>query len=142
MSPTKQKPDTARPLEPVRDGSRPEIVEVEVERLGVKPTRREVVRERVVSLFKPILLGAMVDLGDVITPPMFAPIVLPVGLFVGYLFARVLDAPPTWRLLIAGLVGVYWIVPFTSPIPVAAATAAIVYIFRPDVMERDPILGP
>ncbi|QDV08654.1 hypothetical protein Poly30_42070 [Planctomycetes bacterium Poly30] len=117
-----------------------EVIEVEVERLGVQPSRIEVIQTRAVSVLKPIMLGGLVDLCDILSMPALAPIFLPLGMVVGYIFARWLDAPPTWRVIIAALVGVYWVVPFTSPIPVAAATAAFVYIFKPDVMRRDPIL--
>lgn len=117
-----------------------EVVEVEVERLGVQPTRRDVIQSRVMGVVKPVVLGALVDLCDVLSITALAPIFLPFGMVVGYIFAKWLDAPPTWRVMIAALVGVYWVVPFTSPIPLASATAAFVYIFKPDVMRRDPIL--
>ncbi|MFT5734646.1 MAG: hypothetical protein ACJA0P_001350 [Planctomycetota bacterium] len=117
-----------------------EVVEVEVERLGVEPTRLEAMQERAASVLKPIMLGGLVDVCDILTSSALAPIFMPLGMVVGYIFAKWLDAPPTWRVVIAVMVGVYWIVPFTSPIPVAAATAAFVYVFKPEVMRRDPIL--
>ena len=121
-------------LEPQR-----EVLEVEVERLGVRPSRWEVIRGRFVNVLKPVVLGGLVDFGDLITSPILAPVFLPLGMLVGYLFAKWLEAPPTWRLCIAAMVGVYWIVPFTSPVPVAALTAGFVTIFRPDVMKHDPL---
>ena len=118
---------------------RQEVLEVEVERLGVRPSRMEVIRGRAANVIKPVILGGLVDFGDLITSPILAPIFLPLGMLVGYLFAKWLEAPPTWRFYIAALVGVYWIVPFTSPVPIAALTAGFVAIFKPDVMKHDPL---
>ncbi len=129
MKLTKHNPDTDQPLV--------EVVEVEVERLGVMPTRREVLMKRTVGVLKPVVLGLLVDAGDLISG---GPFFLPIGVVVGYLFARWLDAPPTWCVVIAGVVGVYWMTPFTNFMPLAAPIAAFVYIFKPEMMERDPIL--
>lgn len=123
-------------------GPQREVLEVEVERLGVRPSWVEVIRGRIVGVLKPVVLGGLVDFGDLLTvSPILAPIALPVGVLVGYMFAKWLDVPPTWRFLIAGLVGVYWIVPFTSPVPIAALIAGFVAIFKPDVMKHDPLSG-
>lgn len=120
----------------------PEVLEVEVERLGVRPSRVDVIKRRAINLLMPVGLGALVDLGDLVTSPILAPIFLPLGMLVGYLFARWLDVPPTWRFCIAAMVGVYWIVPFTSPVPLAAVTAGFVAIFRPSAMSGDPLSEP
>ena len=122
------------------DQSSREVIEVEVERLGVQPTRRELASKRFMEILKPVALGAMVDLCDLFTFAPFSPFFLVLGMIVGYLFAKWLDAPPTWRIVISGIVGVYWVIPLTGPIPLAAAIAAFVYIFKPEVMRRDPIL--
>ena len=117
----------------------PEVLEVEVERLGVRPSWIEVIRGRVMNVLKPVILGGLIDAVDVISSPLLAAFFLPLGLVVGYLFAKWLDVPPTWRLGISALVGIYWIVPFTSPVPLAAVIAGFVAIFKPDVMSHDPI---
>lgn len=128
-----------RKIEPSDPEPSREVLEVEVERLGVRPSRAEVIRGRAVKYFMPVILGGLVDFGDLITAsPILAPIALPVGMAVGYFFGRWLEAPPSWRFVIGALVGVYWIVPFTSPIPVAALTAGFVTIFKPDMMQREP----
>ena len=99
-------------------GRSPEVLEVEVERLGVRPSRLDVIKSRAVKVLMPVLLGGLVDFGDLITSPILAPIFLPLGMLVGYLFAKWLDAPPTWRFCIAALVGVYWVcLLYTSPSP-------------------------
>ena len=77
-----------------------------MERLGVRPSRLDVIKSRAVKVLMPVLLGGLVDFGDLITSPILAPIFLPLGMLVGYLFAKWLDAPPTWRCLL-----------YTSPSP-------------------------
>ncbi|MEM1450129.1 MAG: hypothetical protein AAF957_12835 [Planctomycetota bacterium] len=118
----------------------PEVIEVEVERLGVHPTRGQRLRRRVIDTLVPILVAVAIDTGDLGLGlvPIGRPLALPVGLLAGYVFSGYLRVAPTWRVILTCVIGLYFALPFTGPIPLATILAACVQLFDPDRFKREP----
>lgn len=142
----------ARVRTPQPSPGRPEIVEVDVERIGSPPGATETdgaahgwprrsrpgFLSRVWDAVSPVLLGILIDLGDALTPLFTVPFSIPVGMFVGYMISGLLRVPPTWRMVITAASGFYWAVPFTEAVPLATAILVVVQIVRPDGVRDEP----
>ncbi|MEM9379804.1 MAG: hypothetical protein AAGB93_07615 [Planctomycetota bacterium] len=128
----------SNPQEPPH--SDPEVIEVEVERLGVPPTRGQKIRRRLFDTLVPIVVAVAIDTGDLGLGlvPIGRPLALPVGLLAGYVFSGYLRVAPTWRVILTCVVGLYFALPFTGPIPLATILAAGVQLFDPDRFKREP----
>ena len=107
-----------------------EVVEIEdVERLD--GPRRDDPRDREPTSWQrrawrvaaPTVLGMLIDAGDVVMP-FFLPL-FPVGCLLGFLWSGYLDVPPTWRLTITVLTGLYLIAPFTAMVPAATVMSTV-----------------
>ena len=138
----------ARVRTPKPNPDRPEIVEVEVERISA-PSEVERASQRahppraglfsrVWNALAPVVLGMLIDAGDVATPFITFPFSILAGMVAGYLFSGFLRVPPTWRMVITGLTGVYWAAPFTGAVPLATATMLVVQIVRPEGLKDEP----
>lgn len=134
---TTRRPLSRAPAAPVRHRHGRDVIEIEeVERLGVRPTRSEVVRKRAWNILLPTVLGMVIDGGDLFTSMMT--IAFPLGCVIGFVWAGFLDVPPTWRLVITVLTGAYLVAPFTTMVPVATLVAVIVQVFHPKALQREP----
>lgn len=128
---------TRRGADPV-DVDAPEVIEVEVERLGVKPSAGRAMMGRVWNAVGPVVAALFIDAGDAATTGIFAPLGLPLGMLAGYVLAGFLGVSPTWRIAITMLTGLYWAVPFTGFLPFATVTAAVVQVVAPNTLKEEP----
>lgn len=116
-----------------------EVIEVDVERIEpvAHPTRS--LRGRVWAAVAPVLLAMFIDVGDLAMIVPFGRVVgLPVGMLAGYLYAGFLNVPPTWRMVITVVTGLYFMAPFTSFVPMATVTAAVVQVVAPERLRHEP----
>lgn len=116
-----------------------EVVEVEVERLGVRPSKRRAFLAKAWAILGPVVFALLVDAGDLLTgSPLMIPFALPAGMLVGYIFSGFLDVTPTWRIGITLATGIYWASPFTALIPLATVSATVGQIAAPGSMQEEP----
>ena len=118
-----------------------EVIEVEVERFehGAGPPAglRGRFLSRLWRALGPVLLGMLVDCGDLATLGPLALVAFPAGMVAGYLFSGFLDVSPTWRVGITVLTGLYWASPLNF-VPLATVFATAVQVFRPGALAREP----
>ncbi len=120
------------------DVDEPEIIEVEVERLGVKPSAAKAMTSRVWNAVGPIVAALFIDAGDAATRGILAPLGVPLGMLAGYFLSGFLGASPTWRIAITMLTGLYWVAPFTDWLPFATVTAAVLQVVAPNKIKEEP----
>lgn len=142
-------PQTRGTTETDSSAPRREVVEVEVERLGgpdplgpdplgPEPTRLEALGNRIWRATAPVLMAMFLDLGDLLTAGPLGAIGLPLGLVLGYLVGGFIDVPPTWRIALMVLTGVYFMAPFTSMVPLATVLAFVLKVAAPKQLRREP----
>ena len=121
-----------------------EVVEVEVERLGGARAGSGAVSplaafgERLWRRLAPVLLALFLDAADLLTAGPLGVIGLPLGMLAGYAYAGALGVPPTMRIVITAVTGVYFMTPLTGLVPVATITAMVVQIVAPERLEHEP----
>ena len=130
-STTMSKPNDPQPADP-------EVVEVDVERLGERRSHGQRLLGRFRALALPALLALLIDAGDAVSIPGTGAIALPFGLLAGYLFSGFLQVAPTWRVIITVITGIYWATPFTGMIPMATIIAIVGLVFDPANWKEEP----
>ncbi len=103
---------------------------MEVERIDGEPTRGQRLRQRAVQTLAPVLLAMLIDAGDLATFPGTTVVALPLGMLAGYLFSGFLQVATPWRILISGITGLYWALPFTGFFPLATSITTVTEFFR------------
>jgi hypothetical protein len=119
-------------------GDRPEVIEVEVERIDPGPSSGQRLRRRAVQTLAPVLLAMLIDAGDLATFPGTTVIALPLGMLAGYLFSGFLRVATPWRILISGITGLYWALPFTGFFPLATSITTVTEFFSGKLSEDEP----
>ena len=126
------------PGRPSGEPETPEVIEVEVERLGERPSAAKVIGGHLWNRVGPVLLAMFIDVGDLFTIGPLLFLGVPLGMLAGYVFSGFLGVSPTWRIAFTVITGVYWVVPFTTFLPLATITAAVVQIVAPDKFKEEP----
>lgn len=145
LRPSRSTPPEGRPPGGTPSGGRGfedaarEVIEVEVERIDPERSAAPGLRRRIWAVLAPVVLATFIDVGDLAMIVPFGRVVgLPVGMLAGYLYAGFLDVPPTWRIGITVVTGLYFMAPFTSFVPMATITAAVVQIVAPERLRHEP----
>lgn len=121
-----------------------EVVEVEVERLGGEragggaQSPLATFGDRLWRRLAPVLLALFLDAADLLTAGPLGAIGLPLGLLAGYAYAGLLGVPPTMRIVITVVTGVYFMTPLTALVPAATITAMVIQIVAPERLEHEP----
>lgn len=113
------------------------MIEVEVERIDPGPSSGQRLRQRAVRTLAPVLLAMLIDAGDLATFPGSSVVALPLGVIAGYLFSGFLRVAMPWRIIISGVTGLYWALPFTGFLPLATCITAVVEFFEPERGEGE-----
>ena len=99
----------------------------------------EIPLERVNNVsFKQSLFERLIDAGDLATFPGTTVIALPLGMLAGYLFSGFLRVATPWRILISGITGLYWALPFTGFFPLATSITTVTEFFSGKPAEDGP----
>ena len=136
--------DAATTTDTQQRGSRArEVVEVEVERLGGEragsaPGSLATFGDRLWRRLAPVLLALFLDAADLLTAGPLGAIGLPLGMLAGYAYAGLLGVPPTMRIVITVVTGVYFMTPLTGLVPAATITAMVIQIVAPERLEHEP----
>lgn len=120
----------------------PEVIEVEVERLGEKPSMAKAMGSRLWNAVGPVLLALFLDAGDFLTTGPLAVLGVPLGMLAGYVFSGFVGASPTWRIAITMLTGLYWVAPVTGFLPFATVTATVMQVVAPNKLKEEPFGAP
>jgi len=102
------------------------------------PSSGERLRRRAVRTFAPVLLAMLIDAGDLATFPGTTVVALPLGMLAGYLFSGFLRVATPWRIIISGVTGLYWALPFTGFFPLATSITTVTEFFQGDRPEGEP----